>query len=88
MSHADAPIMTLAAYLLVAGRAGGEMGLKVVQLLEEVLLGEVAVLLGSDVSVVLKHANDLHVFDLTGKLLNFFLEWRKNEMDEGHFFDG
>ena len=61
-------------YLLIASRTSGEMGLKVIELLQEVLLREVAILLGPDVPVVLKHPHDLHVLNLAGQLLDFFLQ--------------
>ena len=81
-------LSAITAYLLIAGRAGGEVGLKVVELLEEVLLGEVAVLLGPNVTVVLQHADDLQVLDLTGQLLDLFLDGRRRNERRGHFFDG
>ena len=67
-------LSAITAYLLIAGRAGGEVGLKVVELLEEVLLGEVAVLLCPDVAIVGQHSDNLHVLDLASELLNFLLK--------------
>ena len=74
--------------LLAVWWAGRKMRLKMIELLQEVLLGEVAVLLGPDVTVVLKHADDLQVLNLTGKLLDLFLDWRRRNERRGHFFDG
>ena len=60
--------------LLAVWWAGRKMRLKMIELLQEVLLGEVAVLLCPDVAIVGQHSDNLHVLDLASELLNFLLK--------------